>query len=338
LHDFIKDQKADIDQKAEDVKALTEGGFEADEVRARRDALKRETGDRVARWRGLYRDLGDRREKAIKDAGADQARAYEAAAEIDRRQVDLSLGVKGPRNVEVPEYQPTEKWIRGRRREVGARIKGLIDDAQSHAKGFMEDIADAGDQADVLIEAWADKRIAMTKSWWERFKDWVASFFTETKKQARVWETANIEDNQAHLDGDMVWLAKFQLSHRKGLDADAIDKSHQFTEEQKAMAKAAVQGADSATALALGLAARISQQHRPGLMAKFEEAVVKWDSAERVAAVGFGQGNVEADFATHRAEVIYQAGVEMTGTEEGEIFKALEGLTRIQGRAVELRY
>ncbi len=62
-----------------------------------------------------------------------------------------------------------------------------------------------------------------------------------------------------------------------------------------------------------------------------------WTDPGRVEAIGVGQGS-RRGFAGFKAKSIYEAGVSMVGTHEKGIFDALTGLTKIQGRAVELKY
>ncbi len=266
LGDFIQNQKADMDRKADDAKALSEGGFEPEQVKQQRDALKRESAARVVHWRGIFQKRGEgtretparcRRWTApgLHGGGGDRSATDRSRA---RRHLGFCAqhrgqGVPPHRKVDLSAPTRARSPSRGdgeRRHVARDRVHGGI--------------AEAGEQADTLIDAWADKRLGIEKSWWDKLVEFFTSYFFETKKKARVWETENFEDNNANLNRDMIWLAQLQITHGKELNAELLKDGHGFTEEQKAMIKAVVGGGDSATALAAGLVARLSRPTPPG--------------------------------------------------------------------------
>lgn len=337
----IEDLADGLVRAIDDKEAMTKGGFERKEIEKKRDAAKEESDKRVEDWRGEYDRMGKRRVEQLQEAGGKEMRAYDAAAEIDRRQIDLQLGVKSPsaRVANDPNYKPTDDWLTQIKKELGVDIGKLIAKARDTAKRFKEEVSEAGDQADTLIDKWAKDRFDKERSWWDRLIRAILEWLAPAKKSAKEWKTTNTEDNTTNLSNDMLWLQKARIAHWTELDEETIKSSKQFTEEQKAMLLSLKRGADAPTALAASLVSRLSQQHRPELHRQFEEKVMTFTDGMKVQKIGFGQGGqTEEHYAERRAKAIYLAGAGMTGTDEKTIFDSLTGLTKIQGRAVELVY
>ncbi|MGH9885625.1 MAG: hypothetical protein ACREBE_08860, partial [bacterium] len=355
----IGDLRDGLDLMIDDKDAVAKGGFDPKEVRKKRDDAKADVDKLVVKWRGEYKRMGEARATQIKDAGTKQNDAYQAAAELDRQQIDIELGITSPaqRKADIAdkrskqdkdkpwdnkfdksEYEKTDNWLSQTLRELGVNLADLTKSATDTADGYKTDITDAGESADKIIDDWAEARFNKERSWWKKILAAIRDWLTPAKQQAREWDTASTENNNTNLSKDMIWLETARLKHWTELSEDTIKSSGAFTEEQKAMLLAMKSGGDSATALAAGLISRISQQRREGLSKQFETEVMTWHNPAAVEEIGVGQGGQGAGFANTKAKSIYIAGVDQVGTNEKGMFDALTGLTKIQGWAVELKY
>ncbi len=336
------------DAHLQEQKTLAEGGSEPDEVKREAKAGKEHIRKLVARWRGEYKRMGVRRKEQLEAAGQKQRDAYGAAAEIDFRQLDVALGIKNKspkehQDDDHEQYKPTKTWLKATLKDLHFDVKALVEKASSFAEAYMTEVAAAGDRAFDLIEEWEKRLLEKEKSWWRRFFDWIMSFLTHARKEVRQWDTESTEDNNTNLSKDMIWLERARIYQYHELSKDAIEKGQGFSEEQKAMLLAlkASKGRDSAGALAAGLMSRISQQRREGLTKKFENDVMSWgpERWEDVEEVSIGNTPTQAKkFAEMTARKVHNLGEGRSGTDEEGIFRELGGLTKLQGRAVELAY
>ncbi|KAB2910722.1 MAG: hypothetical protein F9K40_02045, partial [Kofleriaceae bacterium] len=355
--DFIVELKEAIDRGAEEEYTRAQGGTDPKEVRRKQKQYNEESDNNVIWWRAEYKRAGERRVEQLKEAGRKQMTAYDAAAEIDYKQIDLQLKVKtleeraaimaDPTKDGYKLYHATKAWVDQRKKELGVDVGKLIKKAGDEAEAYRIDIGAAGVEANKLIDAWADVQLGREKSWWKKLLDALFEWLGYTREKSKEWKDVTFEDNSANLAKDNIWLAKFQLGFSTDLTMEEVENNKSLTEEQKAMAKVMVasKGKDSAGALAAALVSRISQQRRVVLLRSFHDEVMTWGDSASLDRIGTGQGgNVSSGFAMAKAMQIYAAGVDQVGTNEGStadgsgIFGALNGLTPIQGRAVERAY
>jgi hypothetical protein len=130
-----------IKRQVDEIEAAAKGGYDPEKVNKTRDDAKKKVEDKVVRWRGIYKRMGERRVEQIEKGHGKQRSAYEAAAEIDRRQFDFELGVKVPsaRDKTKKEYVATDKWLEDQLKELKDAVYdpqlGLMFKAQGERRG-----------------------------------------------------------------------------------------------------------------------------------------------------------------------------------------------------------
>ncbi len=339
-----------IDQLANSIVAMidskeaaAQGGYEHDQIVKKRDAAIAEQ-DRIANlWSREYTRMGEERETQLKATLDKELQAYAAVAEIDYRQIDLEIGVKSPsdRVYDAPEYKPTKEWVETISKETQVDVQTEIGKRKGEATKLKTEIRTADEQANDAARAWAESNFDNERSWWDKLVHAIIKWIVGARKDAKVWDDNKTRDNSKILNDDMLFLEKARIANWKELDKDQIEKSRQFTEEQKAMLLAMKSGADAPTALAASLMSHLSQEHRSGLQKEFEAKVMTMTDVGRVQEIGFGQGGPKAKdpgYAFLIAETVYDQGAGKVGTGEQETWDALQGVTKIQGHAVELAY
>jgi hypothetical protein len=339
----------DMERRADEQAAAAKGGVDPVEVRKKAKQYKTDYNAIVQHWRTEYKRATEQRKTNIGTETRKQMQAFAAAAEIDYQQIDLQLGIKtkADRDAVIADptkpgyllYTATQMWLDKANRERKEKAGKLTTDAETEGKRYADEMETAGEDAADKIDDWADRRIGRERGWWARLIQKIVDWLSGYRQSTRKWNDIAVQDNLANLAKDNLWVARVQMNFNESLTQEEVEADESLNEEQKAMMKVLVasKGKDSVGALAAGLVARISQQQRPYLLTKFNEEVMTWTSWSDVQRIGEGEGKY-GNFARIIADNVYRAGVDQVGTNEDGIFKALEGLTPIQGRAVELAY
>lgn len=339
----------DMERRADEQAAAAKGGVDPVEVRKKAKQYKTDYNAIVQHWRTEYKRATEQRKTNIGTETRKQMQAFAAAAEIDYQQIDLQLGIKtkADRDAVIADptkpgyllYTATQMWLDKANRERKDKAGKLTTDAETEGKRYADEMETAGEDAADKIDDWADRRIGRERGWWARLIQKIVDWLSGYRQSTRKWNDIAVQDNLANLAKDNLWVARVQMNFNESLTQEEVEADESLNEEQKAMMKVLVasKGKDSVGALAAGLVARISQQQRPYLLTKFNEEVMTWTSWSDVQRIGEGEGKY-GNFARIIADNVYRAGVDQVGTNEDGIFKALEGLTPIQGRAVELAY
>ncbi|RYE76492.1 MAG: hypothetical protein EOO74_08350, partial [Myxococcales bacterium] len=191
-----------------------------------------------------------------------------------------------------------------------------------------------------VIRDWHAKQIGYERGFWDRLLGWILDWLDSAHDESKAWEAAVSAENKTSLDQNMLFLAEVRLRQGEELDAEALKKRQDLSEEQKAILVSyyGKDGKDPVQALAEGLAVRIAGQRRKPLMEALEKEVLASPDLERVRVVVEAQ---RPQFSADALNIVgkLEQGVNHTwGTEEKKIFDALANLTPIQGHYVELLY
>ncbi|MBE4748856.1 hypothetical protein G4177_11860 [Corallococcus sp. ZKHCc1 1396] len=341
FNDSLSRVRASLDAQAEAKAAAIKGGVDLTEARRKRDALLSAVDTKVGSWVVRYAQNGKRFKEAFAKAASDQMHAYELAALQDEWQLKKDAGddpVKLKTATEL--YRPTKKWLDDRRKEIGAVVSKAKRDIDQGVERYQDELRRAGKDAKEVIRDWHAKQIGYERGFWDRLLGWILDWLDSAHDESKAWEAAVSAENKTSLDKNMLFLAEVRLRQGEELDAEALKKRQDLSEEQKAILVSyyGKDGKDPVQALAEGLAVRIAGQRRKPLMEALEKEVLASPDLERVRVVVEAQ---RPQFSADALNIVgkLEQGVNHTwGTEEKKIFDALANLTPIQGHYVELLY
>ncbi len=312
----------------------------------RRD-LKSRISKVVGRAVGNYGQALKRRQLGLSRLGAIQKLAYKAAVQKDKKAIREEAGdLTNKSNKEKLAYKlkqaEIDTWGGARERAVGRAAGGLKLDAGEAADANKKAVRDAGREARGLIDAWADDKLGIEQSWWEKLWAWITSWFEEAEAEAEVWEQERASDTKKAILTDFAVLQQFQQKYGTDLKQVTEEQLKGLSEQQKAVIRAFYSkgGGNPITAVAAGLEKRLSLFFRPQLFKRFENELPevdasRWEDLELVAQT---QGSFGA---FHICKEMYAAmfgGITGWGTDEDRIFAALGGLTKLQGITVRKCY
>ncbi|WP_158625156.1 annexin [Corallococcus terminator] len=341
FNDALSRVRASLDAQAEAKAAAIKGGVDLTEARRKRDALLSAVDTKVDNWVVRYSQNGQRFKDAFIKAASDQMRAYELAALQDEWQLKKDAGEDPVKLKAATEaYRPTKKWLDDRRKEIGAVVSKAKRDIDQGVERYQDELRRAGKEAKEVIRDWHAQQIGYERGFWDRLLGWILDWLESAHDESKAWEAAVSAENKTSLDKNMLFLAEVRLRQGEELDAEALKKRQDLSEEQKAILVAyyGKGGKDPVQALAEGLAVRIAGQRRKPLMEALEKEILAATDLERVRTVVEAQ---KPQFSSDALNIVgkVEQGVNHTwGTEEKKIFDALANLTPVQGHYVELLY
>ncbi|MCY1042083.1 hypothetical protein OV208_12220 [Corallococcus sp. bb12-1] len=341
FNDALSRVRASLDAQAEAKAAAIKGGVDLTEARRKRDALLAAVDTKVDNWVVRYSQNGQRFKEAFIKAASDQMRAYELAALQDEWQLKKDAGEDPVKLKAATElYRPTKKWLDDRRKEIGAVVSKAKRDIDQGVERYQDELRRAGKEAKEVIRDWHAQQIGYERGFWDRLLGWILDWLESAHDESKAWEAAVSAENKTSLDKNMLFLAEVRLRQGEELDAEALKKRQDLSEEQKAILVAyyGKDGKDPVQALAEGLAVRIAGQRRKPLMEALEKEILAATDLERVRTVAEAQ---KPQFSSDALNIVgkVEQGVNHTwGTEEKKIFDALANLTPVQGHYVELLY
>ncbi|RKH35814.1 hypothetical protein D7Y13_06780 [Corallococcus praedator] len=341
FNDSLARVRASLDAQAEAKAAAIKGGVDLTEARRKRDALLAAVDTKVDSWVVRYDQNGKRFKEAFVKAASDQMRAYELAALQDEWQLKKDAGEDPAKLKAATElYRPTKKWLDDRRKEIGAVVSKAKRDIDQSVERYQDELRRAGKEAKEVIRDWHAKQIGYERGFWDRLLGWIIDWLDSAHDESKAWEAAVSAENKTSLDKNMLFLAEVRLRQGEELDAEALKKRQDLSEEQKAILVTyyGKGGKDAVQALAEGLAVRIAGQRRKPLMEALEKEILAATDLDRVRTVVEAQ---KPQFSSDALNIVgkVEQGVNHTwGTEEKKIFDALANLTPIQGHYVELLY
>jgi hypothetical protein len=347
LDEHITNVRTDIDLWLDDISAEANGGYDPEQVRKEESKLLDANKARVDEWLSKYEAMRTRRHVQLEKARSQQVGAYEAAAEIDRRQLRLAAGKLDPQKDKAKAdelaagIQKIDDWLNGTADDLGKkkRVNQLFtayhDQADVEVDQYLEDLKAAGTKAQKMIEAWAHHRINKELGLLRQIIDAILDWLGITRKKVRVWETKSVADNNATLNEDMLYLAQAKLEFAKGLNQKQLDAQEGLSEEQRAILKTYFLDTkgDAVSALAAGLVARLSSQRRPGLFRRIEEKLLR-DDLPTLMAVADAQGGPSTSMKVSQL----MSAMRGLGTQSDQIFETLRTSNPVKSRAMELLF
>ena len=311
----------------------------------RRD-LKGRISRVVGRSVGNYGQALKRRKGGLDRIGAIQKMAYRAAVQTDKKAIrkekpQSGSNVKDIRKLGL-ELAKIDAWGAVRQRAVDRSAANFKLDAGEAAGANKKAVRDAGRQAYRLIDKWADDKLGIELSWWDKLWAWITDWFAEAEAEAEVWEQARASDTKNAILTDFGVLQQFQKKYGSDLKKVTDEQLKGLSEEQKAVIKAFYSkgGGNPITAVAAGLEKRLSLHFRPQLFKRFEKELPKVDASrwEDLELVAQTQGSFSAFKICKEMYAAMFGGITGWGTDEDRIFGALGGLTKLQGIVVRKCY
>ena len=175
----------------------------------------------------MYGQAGERREKALTDAGSALAAAYTRAARTDEaklKQAALDSGATEEEAVRRAEEEsaPSFTWLRERLGEVQGAVGGFKTEASRDTTAYQERMREAGSQATDLVREWSYERLGTARGWWQRFLDLFTGWGEQARAESEAWEAARNQEARDGLARDLEIMGAIRDLEARGIDARAL--------------------------------------------------------------------------------------------------------------------
>ncbi|HEX8665140.1 MAG TPA: hypothetical protein VF744_14040, partial [Beijerinckiaceae bacterium] len=286
-----------------------------------------------------YRAAAQRFKDALDAEAGRQRRAYQQAAEADRDA--LRAGKTTPEEMLDAEraFQPVRIWrddqMRGLERELDRGKTG----ADTETTGFSDTVRERGREAREAVRDWAARRLGYERSWLQRLLDWISDWRSQAERESAAWQEQQTQATlQATLDGVAFVDAEVARLRTMSEAERAAEFANLSAEQQTIIMAFFESGGDRIEAVAAGLMSRIAGQRRPEILRRIEAAVLASSDHGRMMTAA---STANESFNPAKLRSIchdLRAAFTGPGTEEPDVFKALQGLTALEGKLVEWKY
>ena len=344
-------------------KAIAANG-EADPevIELRRDMGVRDLTRRAARQDVNYEKAGERRLRALDASQARMRSAYSTAAKVDEKQIsalnykqlyDAQIAAKKePKEAEAAAQasleqlaKPMWNWVQLRTNELKTAFETLKTAATTTTKTFRDGIKTALKEAKSLFSDWAEERIAAQEGWWDGLMRQFRQWMKDAQSDSAAWEEARNEQLRDAVVGDLQLVADVEAAYRQKQDIQAFVQERGVDAAQLAVIQTFFKPVgpegklqfDSIGAVAAGMRFRVRAVRKPQMIDRFKGELPKRDESEWV------QGSIVAtdekppfNVAAINSKLFH--AMHQWGTEEGDIYAALGGLTPLQAKIVRDHY
>jgi hypothetical protein len=333
--------RSSAEEFIEQQQEAASGSVDPEVIRSKSKRLKRDLSLQVSRQVVQYTQAGERRTKALDEAGQNLVAIYQHIARTESKAIVEEEKTKGRTEQEANAAAlPLLQWAQARIDATNKTMTGLRTGASTEAATFQSEIRTAGDQGTELIQQWSDAQVAEHSSWWDRILDLFRNWATRAETDAQAWEEANTAATKEAIVGDLAMMKELQGVNAANIDAAALQQQAGFSDEQRAILKAYFEGPEKGNplvAVATGIRLRLYGQRKPGLIDTFNKKIIdapnsEWES---VAKIGMAE---RSDFDAMKIASEAHAAMDQWGTEENRIYTALASLTPIQAAAVRKCY
>ncbi|HEU4452335.1 MAG TPA: hypothetical protein VFR81_04715, partial [Longimicrobium sp.] len=332
-----------LDAAADRAEAAA-GAADPAAIRTQRDRLLDDVTTRVAAASTQFRQAGERRQTELDQAASGQSAAYRRAAQQDELKIrsDTSSGRASTATEDL--VAASRAWSTRKIEESGTAIRGLKTAATTRVEQLQSGLETAADGARERIRAWADEQTGERRSWWDQLMDWIGDWTRQARANAQAWERVRNERAARTIASDLQQVQRLAAAAQSGVDAATATGGRRLSEEQQAIVDSlfgtGADRGDPIAAVAAGTRARILGERRGELTRQLEDRLMRPD-VDAVALERVAKGINPAFDAAHIASECHLAmhgGVTGWGTDEAQIFRALAGLSRLEGVAVRRMY
>ena len=344
VEDKVRGVAQGLKDHIEEKRATSQGDL-GRVVRDQRDRMLEEVTSHVSKKLVQYQNQG--KVCRVQLAAALQAykTAYLIAAKADRNRLLKLAGTDAAEQKRAAETaEQSDLWAKSQVENVGKKIAPLIQGIDPQVKSFQDQISQAGSEAKQKIRHWADAKLGVKRSWWERLIDWILDWVSQAKADTAAWEQARAQETSQALAADIQILDQIRKAAGEELSADMKTAIKGLGEEQRAIIETYYGDGPGAknpiAAVAAGMRVRLMKQRKPVLIKAFHAAVMKKPLTDHAQLKALAIAEVPALNSYKlevRADDLWKA-FKGWGTTEDLVYKALSGLTPLGGRALEAVY
>ncbi len=368
--------KAAADAASRDAKAKAERMTKPPKPTAQdqvKDSIKRiqdKVGEAIARYRLTLKD----RNTALDDAAEKYSAAFRRAAMAD----EVALRPQGaPAQGAISNFSKekqtreavaaSHRWSREQSGLVRKAVDSLKNEAKLKTEGYIFGVEGAGGDAYTELKAWASSQNLVTESWWLETAGQLDRWALDVHSTATTWASAETKLARLEMQRDLGTINELvqaqiageegALKENKGVKDDkqrgelakeggrkGVNDYLENTDSVRRRFIYETAGRGPAEQLALSMRRRVAAAGK----VEVEKAVLDMllpmaqnrslsdQDAEHLSHIirakspGFNADNI--------ANRVWKYGVAKLGTDEDEIFKALNGLDELQMELVKTRY
>lgn len=334
----IVDARHEADEDVKGRGDAAAGRVDTAKVKADRDRLvgiiDAKTGEGVV----SYQAAATKMKASLDTAVQGQRRAYQDAASQDEAQAKA----EHPDDAAAARVanRPTKYWLEERLAALTTFLSSAKRGVDEESSTFCGDVRSAGHQGREEIRDWAAARLGHERGFWERLFDMIHDWMAQSKVETAAWEKRRAADAAQNVDADLAFLQNEATRLAKMSKEEQQKELQSLSEDQIAIISAffgGKNGPDLLGALAAGMITRISMQQRPLLIEGWTKKVM--DLGQDQASIVYALATAESPGLSppQRADRLHDA-FKGPGTEEENVFAALDGLTKLGGKAVEFAY
>ena len=352
--DAISGTRDALDEDTENKLATAKGDDDPEVIKSRRERLIRDVERKIAKQILFYDDAGKNRDSEIRQLAIAQKLGYRAAAQLDEETLVKAAG-DDAKKIQAAKLTAAASW-NWNDAKVRALDQLMVDKKKETAKlvTARQDAAREGRvRATEQVRAWSDARLKEHRSWLldliQRYMDWSRA----AKAESEAFQTRKDKATSVAIASDMNFLSGVAMTAGEELSEEAKKKLDSLSAEQKAIVTTyygldqngnPIGGAKDAknplAAVAAGLRVRLAQEHSGKIREQFESELDKTPDAEWTKLDALGKAENPGFIAASVAKEINQAlhGGLIGWNDEPRVFKALGGLTKVQGMALRRLY
>jgi hypothetical protein len=336
----------------EETRAIAGARAAADEFVARREAAAAGSPDpavidgirdgylstvesTAAAAAAVLRASGETRASELGRVAAEQKAAYRRQGQAEAGRIRGQHA--GDDDAGRIAARPALNWAEERCAEVDATLARLTGQASTEVSGLQAALTAAATRGRDQIRDWAASRQGRQRSWWERLLDTVRDWAGKTRADTRAWQAQRDAQTRDAITGDLDLLMRMRDQLAAGNTEAVSAQLSRLSAAQRAVVTQFLRsgGRDPIGAVATGLIARLRERRVPEIAKTLEQRAVAelgWEDLNalgRAQSPGFDAGVIVRDL---------RGAVKGWGTDEGRLFRALEGRTPIQVAALRKAY
>lgn len=294
--------------------------------------IRTRVGEASARYDGLLRN----RRTALAGAARQQTSAYRLAQTRDE------IALRGNGVASLVNAARVRGWADLRVQEVEAARARLEQAATTEVGTFKTELQAEGGVAFGALRDWASRQRTANEEWWTALDRDLAAWSGDAAARARAFEGTSAATARVGLVQDLAAVQRIAELQEAGNEA-AVRAHVAGLDRQSQAVVAGIMGPGGAADLAGGLAAGVRERVRAAQQAVLEpsfhdKVMALPDEAAMLPVLTILLQAVQPGWSvTAAAKRIFDA-VNGGGTDEAEVFAALQGLTPLAVKALRIQY